>query len=80
MTRSSGQLVTTTTRDVECDGISGRTFLAGTPLEYSVAWPCTFEGNVDVTVDPETMWAGWVCDSCGTQHDIDWDQFVGGGV
>lgn len=76
---SSGQYVTTTTLDVECTGTVTYqlpTFSGGIKSETS--WPCSFNGEVDVFVDPEVMWAGWECPTCGHTHAIDWDEFVEG--
>ena len=40
--------------------------------------PCSFEGEVEITIVPSTYEAWWVCPMCGTEHhepepDPDWD-------
>lgn len=74
MTRSSGIHVTTRIIHAECDGTSGHTFQAGTPAEYRAEWACTFAGDVDLYIDPETRIAVWTCDTCNTHHEIEYDE------
>lgn len=78
MTRSSGQFVTDRIMWRECTGTATHTFLTGTPHEFTRSWPCTYAGETDVTVDPEVMAASWACGACGTEHDVDWAEIVGG--
>ncbi|TQL46704.1 hypothetical protein FB562_2228 [Homoserinimonas aerilata] len=73
MSRSSGQSVTERVVWRKCDGISRHTFERGTPREFDLEWPCTFEGEAELLIDPEIPAAVWTCDACGTEHD-EWGQ------
>lgn len=71
---SSGQHVTSRVIHAECDGMTGHTALAGTPLACRWEWPCTFAGDVDLYIDPESRLAAWTCDTCGTHHPVEYDE------
>ena len=75
--RSSGQLATERTEFRECDGTITHNFpLFGNGPTFEQSWPCTFEGEVDVFIDPETYSAAWECPRCETEHDVSGEVFL----
>lgn len=74
MSGSSGVHVTSRIIHAECDGVCELVFQQGTPMEYRPQWRCTFAGEVDLYIDPESRLAAWTCDTCGTHHEIDYDE------
>lgn len=75
--RTSGTLVTERTEHRECDGTVTQTFpLFGDGPKFDLSWPCTFAGDVDVSIDPETCSASWECPRCSTEHDVSTEVFL----
>ncbi len=75
--RSSGILATSRIEHKECDGIVTQTFpLFSTGPKFEQSWQCTFAGEVDVFIDPESFTASWECPCCGTEHDVSREVFL----
>lgn len=59
--RSSGQL--------RFDVVEWR--VCGAPVNEAEDEVCEFDGEVDVTCDPEVRTAFWTCPVCGYEHEED---------
>lgn len=75
--RSSGMLVTERIEHKECDGTITHNFpLFGDGPSFERSWPCTFAGDVDVFIDPESYSASWECPRCNKEHDVSGEVFL----